>query len=184
MDGGGQRPFIRLTDRDGAEPTGKIRYFAPDEMTARAELWGEERLAALTMTPNQLQVSGPYGLCFDRLPVFQGWAEGKVTMAHQGFTYDFAVTRGTVNRAGPGGADDPAPGGADLPDPRSTIGRSGAGRGLPASASAGSSPAGAPKAPVILPGDVVLPWGSQAVMEITAGQRGGNSLHLGRHGAG
>ena len=168
----GQRPFIRLTDRDGAEPTGKIRYFAPDEMTARAELWGEERLAALTMTPNQLQVSGPYGLCFDRLPVFQGWSEGKVTMAHQGFTYDFAVTRGTVNRAGPGGLMIlPQEGqicltlGPQLEDPVRAV----VCPPQPVRAAARPVP---PKAPVILPGDVVLPWGSQAVMEITAGQRG------------
>ena len=100
------RPFIRLLGADGAEPEGRIRFYAESETEARAELTDPATgalLARFSMLPDRLILEGESDLVFDRLPVFRA-AEGRcIEMMHEGFAYRFTVETGILTRAGADG---------------------------------------------------------------------------------
>jgi len=102
MEGG--RPFIRLLGEDGREPVGEVSFYAPNEFVSAARLTKDGgETAAFVMNPGSMEVSGPYRLSFDKLPVFDR-VEGKaVRMVYEGFSYGFTVTRGTIEKAGKDG---------------------------------------------------------------------------------
>src|SRR5699024_2824865 len=92
------RPFIRLVSADGAEPEGRIRFYAESETEARAELTDPATgalLARFSMLPDRLILEGESDLVFDRLPVFRaaGQRPGRIRlqMMHEGFAYRFTV---------------------------------------------------------------------------------------------
>lgn len=91
---------------DGAEPEGRICFYAASETEARAELTDPATgalLARFSMLPDRLILEGDYNLVFDRLPVFRA-AEGRcIHMMHEGFAYRFTVETGTLTRAGADG---------------------------------------------------------------------------------
>lgn len=104
----GQRPFIRLLDQNGQEPSGSVRFLALDKLTARAELCEqgtETVLAAFTLYPDHILLEGNYRLCFDFLPVFRSWADNRIQLEYEGFSYHFEVTEGTICRAGQDGLE-------------------------------------------------------------------------------
>lgn len=102
----GSRPYIRLTDEQGQEPVGEIRYGAADDERATAELLepGTGRvLAAFSLEPWGVRLTGPYRLTFDCLPVLTAVGADTLTMEHRGFSYGLRVTRGVISRAAPEG---------------------------------------------------------------------------------
>lgn len=104
----GQRPFIRLSDENGQEPCGTICYQTPDELTAQAKLFEKKtgkQLACFTMHPDRVILEGNYRLCFDTLPVFRSYADGKISLEHEGFSYDFEIEKGEILRVGKDGAE-------------------------------------------------------------------------------
>jgi len=100
MEGG--RPYIRLLDKNGFEPVGKVTFGALDEFTAIAAVKAEDGcpLTEAVMKPNEVELTGSYSLCFDRLPVFDCVVGNEIRMIHEGFAYGFAVSRGKIVRAG------------------------------------------------------------------------------------
>ena len=146
------RPFIRLVDENGTEPTGGIVYDTIDECTARARLLGH---AELLMDQAGITVTGPYALRFDRLPVLKEICGREFRLEYRGFGYGFTVETGIVDgltiRPQDGvirlnfGTD---PGNVRreeiVPIPAA---RRSAGRPVP------------PLPPVAQPGDAALPWG-------------------------
>lgn len=102
MQPGQPRPFIRLVDETGSEPTGRIRFYAPSETEARAELTAPDGalLARFRMLPDRLILDGPYSLVFDRLPVFRKVEGARIEMEHEGFAYHMTVQTGSLVKAG------------------------------------------------------------------------------------
>lgn len=102
MQPGQPRPFIRLVDETGSEPTGRIRFYAPSETEARAELTAPDGalLARFRMLPDRLILDGPYSLVFDRLPVFRKVEGARIEMEHEGFAYHMTVQTGNLVKAG------------------------------------------------------------------------------------
>lgn len=102
MQPGQPRPFIRLVDETGSEPTGRIRFYAPSETEARAELTAPDGalLARFRMLPDHLILDGPYSLVFDRLPVFHKAEGARIEMEHEGFAYHMTVQTGSLVKAG------------------------------------------------------------------------------------
>ena len=155
------RPFIRLVDEAGAEPTGEIVYGAVDEYTAKASLRGH---AELLMDQRGITVTGPYSLKFDRLPVLREIVGREFRMEHEGFRYSFTVEKGTIDgltiRPEDGlirlcfGGD---PGAvrreeiAPVPAPKRS-----AGRPVP------------PMVPQAVLGDTVWPWGEKCYVTLNA----------------
>ena len=76
--GGAQdRPFIRFVDKLGTEATGEIRFDAPEEGTARAQLFRDgQSILQLRMDPEGITLSGHWHLRFDRLPVLREVRDG------------------------------------------------------------------------------------------------------------
>ena len=155
------RPFIRLVDETGCEPTGEIVYDTIDESTARARLLGH---AELVMDQRGVTITGPYSLKFDRLPVLKQIRGREVCMEHEGFAYSFTVDRGIpegltivpedgvirlVFGLDPGRVrrDTAAP----IPAPRRS-----AGRPVP------------PTPPAAQPAESVLPWGESCQVILTS----------------
>jgi len=102
------RPYIRLVDERGQEPTGMVHYSARNELTAQAGLWEEESgrlLAEFSMEPDQMLLEGEYGLRFDCLPVFSACDGGQITMEYEGFSYGFLVEEGEIRKAGRDGLE-------------------------------------------------------------------------------
>lgn len=99
---GQPRPFIRLADETGSEPTGSIRFYARSETEARAELTAPDGalLARFRMLPDRLILDGPYSLVFDRLPVFHKVEGARIEMEHEGFAYHMTVQTGSLVKAG------------------------------------------------------------------------------------
>ena len=159
------RPFIRLVDENGAEPTGEIVYDAIDERTARARLLGH---AELVMDQAGVTVTGNYALKFDRLPVLKALCGREFRLEHRGFAYGFTVERGIVD----GLTIKPEDGvirlnfGTDPGDVRRAetvpvpAARRSAGRPVP------------PMVPVAHPGDAVLPWGADFAVTLEAREAG------------
>ncbi len=159
------RPFIRLVDENGAEPTGEIVYDAIDAYTARARLLGH---AELVMDQAGVTVKGDYALKFDRLPVLKALCDREFRLEHRGFAYGFTVERGLVD----GLTIRPEDGvirlnfGADPGDVRRAetvpvpAARRSAGRPVP------------PMVPVAHPGDAVLPWGAEFAVTLEAREAG------------
>lgn len=107
-DRGGQRPFIRLFDREGHEPSGSIRYLTLDRITCRAELVRSEDgvlLAAFTLSPDRLVLEGDYGLHFDVLPVLRAIDNGRILLEHEGFAYNFETLEGKAALTEKGGLE-------------------------------------------------------------------------------
>lgn len=102
---GQPRPFIRLVDETGSEPTGRICFYARSETEARAELTAPDGalLARFRMLPDRLILDGPYSLVFDRLPVFRKVEGARIEMEHEGFAYHLTVQTGNLAKAGPEG---------------------------------------------------------------------------------
>ena len=158
------RPFIRLVDENGFEPTGEIVYDTVDEHTARARLLGH---AELTMDQTGMTIRG-CGLKFDRLPVLKEIAGREFRLEHEGFSYGFTVKRGIVEgltiRPEEGvirlefGAD---PGQVrreeDVPVPAA---KRSAGRPVP------------PMPPAASPGESVLPWGESCEVTLRSRDEG------------
>lgn len=153
------RPFIRLVDEAGAEPTGEIVYGAVDEYTAKASLRGH---AELLMDQRGITVTGPYSLKFDRLPVLREIVGREFRMEHEGFRYSFTVEKGTIDgltiRPEDGlirlcfGGDPGAVKREQLvpvPAPKRS-----AGRPVP------------PMVPQAVPGDTVWPWGEKCYVTL------------------
>lgn len=104
----GRRPFIRLLDEDGKEPSGNILYKALDEFTSQAILRDENDgscLACFTLSPDRLVLEGGYRLCFDTLPVFRSCEGRMLILRHEGFDYSFEVESGQIVRAGKNGLE-------------------------------------------------------------------------------
>lgn len=102
MQPGQPRPFIRLVDETGSEPTGSIRFYARSETEARAELTAPDGalLARFRMLPDRLLLDSPYSLVFDRLPVFRKAEGARIEMEHEGFAYHMTVQTGSLVKAG------------------------------------------------------------------------------------
>ena len=102
MQPGQPRPFIRLVDETGSEPTGSIRFYAQSETEARAELTAPDGalLARFRMLTDRLLLDGPYSLVFDRLPVFRKAEGARIEMEHEGFAYHMTVQTGNLVKAG------------------------------------------------------------------------------------
>lgn len=106
------RPFVRLM-QDGAEPAGEIRFSAPDEWTACAELSAPEGRFQFCMTSRTLCVrrtggageGRPFALRFDTLPVLEGLDGGSVLLRLGEFGYRFAVLSGRPARTAPDGLE-------------------------------------------------------------------------------
>ena len=95
--GGVDRPYIRLVDKTGEEPVGKVIFDSPDEQTARARLMaGEKPVVQILMDQTGVTIQGGYGIKFDRLPVLREVCGREVRMEHNGFAYSFTVERGAV----------------------------------------------------------------------------------------
>lgn len=95
----GQRPFLRLVNGEGEEPSGSIRYQALDGLTAQAQLLDLETghpLATFTMHPDHVLLESPYGLCFDYLPHAKTRCGRQVLLEHEGFSYGFEVKEGNL----------------------------------------------------------------------------------------
>ena len=159
------RPFIRLVDEHGCEPTGEIVYDAIDEYTARARLLGH---AEFVMDQGGFTVTGPYGLKFDRLPVLKEITGREFRLEYEGFAYGFTVARGVIDgltiRPENGairlefGAD---PGAVRREETVPVPGlRRSAGRPVP------------PVPPVATPGDAVLPWGEECYVTLRSRDAG------------
>lgn len=104
----GQRPFIRLLDKNGQEPCGVICYQTLDELTAQAKLCEEksgQQLACFTLSPDCVVLEGNYHLYFDTLSVFRSCTGRKISLEHEGFFYDFEIEKGNILRAGTDGVE-------------------------------------------------------------------------------
>ena len=159
------RPFIRLTDETGREPTGEIVYDTIDEYTARARLLGH---AEFIMDQRGVTITGPYSLKFDRLPVLRAIEGRELRLEHRGFAYGFTVARGTIDgltirpedgvirlELGP----DPGPVRREACAPLPAVKRS-PGRPVP------------PMPPVAQPAESVLPWGTECAVTLRAREEG------------
>ncbi len=157
--GAADRPFIRLVDGNGAEPSGEIVYDAIDEYTARARLLGH---AEFVMDQSGITLTGPYSLKFDRLPVLKEVRDREIGMEHEGFAYSFILEKGSLNgltihpeegvirlNFGPNPGQVRREGNVPIP----AVKRS-AGRPVP------------PMPPVARPGDAVLPWGEECYVTL------------------
>lgn len=155
------RPYIRLVDDRGCEPTGEILYDTIDAVTARARLVG---CAELCMDQQGLTVKGPYALRFDRLPVLKEIRGREFVLEYEGFRYGFTVERGAVDgltirpedgairlNFGPDPGEVRREGEAPIP-----VARRSASRSVP------------PRVPVAQPGESVLPWGQETRITLTA----------------
>ena len=155
------RPYIRLVDDRGCEPTGEILYDTIDAVTARARLVG---CAELCMDQQGLTVKGPYALRFDRLPVLKEIRGREFVLEYEGFRYGFTVERGAVDgltirpedgvirlNFGPDPGEFRREGEAPIP-----VARRSASRPVP------------PRVPVAQPGESVLPWGQETQITLTA----------------
>ncbi len=99
-----ERPFIRLVDKHGDEPTGGIHFYAENETDARAELMNLTEgnvLASFQLKPDCLTLYGEYCLAFDLLPVLKEINGPYIQMEHEGFSYQFTVETGTIKKTGP-----------------------------------------------------------------------------------
>ena len=155
------RPYIRLVDDRGCEPTGEILYDTIDAVTARARLVG---CAELCMDQQGLTVKGPYALRFDRLPVLKEIRGREFVLEYEGFRYGFTVERGAVD----GLTIRPEDGVIRLnfgPDP-GEVRREGQAP-IPVARRSASRPV-PPRAPVAQPGESVLPWGQETQITLTA----------------
>ena len=155
------RPYIRLVDDRGCEPTGEILYDTIDAVTARARLVG---CAELCMDQQGLTVKGPYALRFDRLPVLKEIRGREFVLEYEGFRYGFTVERGTVD----GLTIRPEDGVIRLnfgPDP-GEVRREGEAP-IPVARRSASRPV-PPRVPVAQPGESVLPWGEETQITLTA----------------
>ena len=159
--GADDRPYIRLVDDRGCEPTGEILYDTIDAVTARARLVG---CAELCMDQQGLTVKGPYALRFDRLPVLKEIRGREFVLEYEGFRYGFTVERGAVDgltirpedgairlNFGPDPGEVRREGEAPIP-----VARRSASRSVP------------PRVPVAQPGESVLPWGQETRITLTA----------------
>ena len=159
--GADDRPYIRLVDDRGCEPTGEILYDTIDAVTARARLVGS---AELCMDQQGLTVKGPYALRFDRLPVLKEIRGREFVLEYEGFRYGFTVERGAVDgltirpedgairlNFGPDPGEVRREGEAPIP-----VARRSASRSVP------------PRVPVAQPGESVLPWGQETRITLTA----------------
>ena len=159
--GADDRPYIRLVDDRGCEPTGEILYDTIDAVTARARLVG---CAELCMDQQGLTVKGPYALRFDRLPVLKEIRGREFVLEYEGFRYGFTVERGAVD----GLTIRPEDGAIRLnfgPDP-GEVRREGEAP-IPVARRSASRPV-PPRAPVAQPGESVLPWGQETQITLTA----------------
>lgn len=94
------RPFIRLTDLNGEEPSGSVCYRTVDNTTAEAILKdGTKSLALFRMTPEKIDIRSRFCLSFDVLPVFVKILENRLIMEHRGFTYEIRVAQGRIATA-------------------------------------------------------------------------------------
>ena len=155
------RPYIRLVDDRGCEPTGEILYDTIDAVTARARLVG---CAELCMDQQGLTVKGPYALRFDRLPVLKEIRGREFVLEYEGFRYGFTVERGAVD----GLTIRPEDGVIRLnfgPDP-GEVRREGEAP-IPVARRSASRPV-PPRVPVAQPGESVLPWGQETQITLTA----------------
>lgn len=155
------RPYIRLVDDRGCEPTGEILYDTIDAVTARARLVG---CAELCMDQQGLTVKGPYALRFDRLPVLKEIRGREFVLEYEGFCYGFTVERGAVD----GLTIRPEDGVIRLnfgPDP-GEVRREGEAP-IPVARRSASRPV-PPRVPVAQPGESVLPWGQETQITLTA----------------
>ena len=155
------RPYIRLVDDRGCEPTGEILYDTIDAVTARARLVG---CAELCMDQQGLTVQGPYALRFDRLPVLKEIRGREFVLEYEGFRYGFTVERGTVD----GLTIRPEDGVIRLnfgPDPGEV--RREVEAPIPVARRSASRPV-PPRVPVAQPGESVLPWGEETQITLTA----------------
>ena len=96
--GGAQdRPFIRFVDKLGTEATGEIRFDAPEEGTARAQLFRDgQSILQLRMDPEGITLSGHWHLRFDCLPVLREVWDDQLCMEHEGFAYSVTVAQGRI----------------------------------------------------------------------------------------
>ncbi len=93
----GERPFIRLTDGEGKEPSGSISYRAVDDTTAEALLQHDgQNLALFRLEPDNIEIYTHFRLVFDTLPVFTEALENRLVMEHRGFSYEIQVDRGRI----------------------------------------------------------------------------------------
>ena len=163
--GAADRPFIRLVDETGTEPSGEIVYDTIDGQTARARLLGH---GDFVMDQSGITLTGPYSLKFDRLPVLKEVRGREVVLEHRGFAYSFTVERGILN----GLTIVPEEGTIRLcfgPDPgqvrrEETVPvprpKRSAGRPVP------------PVPPAALPGESVLAWGEKCYVTLESRDAG------------
>lgn len=91
------RPYIRLIDESGAEPTGTPVFDTVSDDTARARLMvGETCVAELRMDQSGITVAGGLSLRFDRLPVLRRVEGRTVHLEHEGFPFAFTIEQGVM----------------------------------------------------------------------------------------
>ena len=108
-----KRPFVRVMGRkDGEwrEAEGKIRFHAPDEYSAVAELDTGEEIYRFTLQEDKMLVetespAGEFLLRFDTLPVCIGHSEKVINMLHEQFTYSMSVNCGKLISAAAEGVE-------------------------------------------------------------------------------
>lgn len=169
---GDPRPFLKMADAQGIEPVGTAEYISLDEVTAQCRLSSGE---TFTMTPEGIRFRGNCRLCLDRLPVFTGASDGEITMEHQGFSYGFQVTKGSILRAGKDGVVIAPENGEiflKLGENLGDIFR----RSEPYCPPTAKLPENVrsfpPEMPDLVPGDSVFPWGTEQKIEIHGGEPG------------
>ncbi len=97
------RPYIRLLDDNGEEPTGEVCFDALDDRTARARLVRDGApVAELRMAEEGIAIRTDCTLSFDKLPVLwkiRKCGDGKsleIILKHEDFLYSFFVCKGYV----------------------------------------------------------------------------------------
>lgn len=98
-----KRPFIRLMDPDGNEPTGKICYRSIEDDMAVAELQTKDGTASVILRAGSIVIREGYSLVMDALPVFTSLEGKTIHMCHERFSYSFCVDVGKIVYAGKDG---------------------------------------------------------------------------------
>ncbi len=183
----GQRPFIRLLDEKGAEPTGLIRYRTLDEITAQASLEEPETgqpSACFTLYPDRMVLAGNYRLRFDYLPVLQALDGKRVLLKHEGFSYGFEVETGTLSSHGTDGLEICPENGSICLKLGTFVdanvifsGQRSEESGKPISHDGNSVLQVPPRAPVLEPASCIFPAGSTARIQLTSQARDSGTIH-------
>ena len=95
------RPFIRLMDKQGREPSGVPQYRAINAICAEVSFEN----AKFVLCPDGVRLFGEHHFVFDTLPVYESHDAREIRMRHEGFFYGIRVEQGIILRAGKNGVE-------------------------------------------------------------------------------